>query len=321
MADFDESPSTFGAAAYGGDGWSPRTRSSSEEIGDVWAGCGIINEWAPLKSVLLHRPGQELVASDDPDSMQLLDTIDLGRAQAEHDEIADSYRTHGVTVHDLEPDSPATPNQMFCADLLFMTPEGAILSRPASTVRAGEERQVARRLSSLGIPIVRTMRGLATTEGADAAWIDSETVLIGRGLRTNQAAIDQITSTLAEMEVSVIAVDVPFGTMHLMGMLRIVDRDLALAWPRRTPHAAVMALRDRGYEVAFIPSEEEATDNRSLNLVTLGPRKVLTVADNPISRRFYEKLGIECITAPAAELGKAAGAIGCLTGVLWREST
>ena len=32
-----------------------------------------------------------------------------------------------------------------------------------------------------------------------------------------------------------------------------------------------------------------------------------------------EANGIECRTAPAGELSKAAGAIGCLTGVLWRE--
>jgi N-dimethylarginine dimethylaminohydrolase len=320
MDEPDESPSTFGAAAYGGGGWSQRTRSSRDEIGHLWAGCGINSEWGPLRSVLLHRPGKELLASHDPDAVQMLGNLDLGRAQAEHDQITEVYRTHGVTVHDLEPHEPATPNQMFCADLLFMTPEGAILSRPASTVRAGEERQVAHRLAALGIPIVRTMRGTATTEGADAAWLDEETVLVGRGLRTNQEAIDQLMWTLGEMGVSVIAVDMPFGTMHLMGMLRIVDRDLAIAWPRRTPHAAVKALRERGYEVAFITSEDEATDNRSLNFVTLGPRKVLTVADNPITQRFYEKLGIDCVTAPAAELGKAAGAIGCLTGILWRES-
>lgn len=319
MADTPDSSNTFNAAAYGGDGWSQRTRSSREEIGDLWVGCGINSEWAPLKSVILHRPGHEIVASADFNEMQQLEPLDLAMAQAEHDGIVAAYRDNGVTVHDLGPEQPTSPNQMFCADLFFMTPEGAILSRPASTVRAGEERQVARRLADLGVPIVRTMRGTATTEGADTMWLDPKTVIVGRGLRTNQEAIDQIASALAEMDVSTIAVDMPFGTMHLMGMLRIVDRDLALAWPRRTPHAAVVALRGRGCEVAFIPSEEEATDNRSLNLVTLGPRKVLTVADNPVTQRFYEKLGVECVTAPAAELGKAAGAIGCLTGVLERE--
>ncbi len=319
MPDSSSPPSSFNAAAYGGPGWTGRTRSAREEIGDIWAGCGINSEWAPLKAVLLHRPGEELLASADPDAVQMLETLDLTRAQGEHDAIAQAYRDHGVAVHYLEPEAPATPNQMFCADLVFMTPEGAILSRPASTVRAGEERQVARRLAALGMPILRSLRGRATTEGADSLWLDPETVIVGRGLRTNQEGIDQISAALAEMGVTVIAVDMPFGTMHLMGMLRIVDRDLALAWPRRTPYAAVAALRERGYQVAFLPSEQESAHRRAFNLVTLGPRKILMVAGNPTTQGFYESLGIDCVTAPAAELAKAAGAIGCLTGVLWRE--
>jgi len=46
---------------------------------------------------------------------------------------------------------------MFVSDLMFMTPEGAVLARPASTVRAGEERWVARRLAELGVPILKGM--------------------------------------------------------------------------------------------------------------------------------------------------------------------
>ena len=33
----------------------------------------------------------------------------------------------------------------------------------------------------------------------------------------------------------------------------------------------------------------------------------------------FEKLGIECLTSPTDELSKAAGNVGCLTGVLARE--
>jgi arginine deiminase len=33
----------------------------------------------------------------------------------------------------------------------------------------------------------------------------------------------------------------------------------------------------------------------------------------------FEKLGIECLTSPTDELSRAAGNIGCLTGVLARE--
>ena len=101
-------------------------------------------------------------------------------------------------------------------------------------------------------------------------------------------------------------------------MLRIADRDLAICWPRRTPHAAVMALRERGYRTEFLPDQEEAQANRALNFVTLSPRRILMVGGNPVTQRFYEDLGIQVTATPADELAKAAGAIGCLTGVLGR---
>jgi N-dimethylarginine dimethylaminohydrolase len=310
----------FDAAAYGGKGWSPRTIPLSQELGQVWAACGISTEWAPLRTVLLHRPGAELDASADPDAVQMIKALNLSRAQDQHDRIADAYREAGVTVHYLDPVQPASPNQMFVADLMFMTPEGAILARPASTVRAGEERQVARRLADLGIPILRSVRGHGTFEGADAAWLDPSTVILGRGLRTNDEGAKQVTSTLNEMGVEVIQVDLPFGTMHLMGMLRFADVDLAITWPKRFVHRGVEALKKHGFQVKFLPDEREAAVGKALNFVTLGPRRILTAAGNPVTQAFYEELGIICHTIEVDELGKAAGAAGCLTGIIERAA-
>ena len=309
---------TFNSAAYGGTGWRPRTTSLAEEMGTVWGAGGIRNEWGQLTAVLLHRPGPELTAADDPNEALLLEPLDLARAQAQHEAIAQAYRDAGVTVYYLEAERPS-PNQMFMADLFFMTPEGAILARPASTVRAGEERQTARRLAELGIPIVRSVSGHGTFEGADAMWLDEQTVILGRGLRTNDEGAAQVTAVLHQMGVEVIQVDLPYGTMHLMGMLRLVDRDLALAWPRRLVHRGVEALQERGYTVAFIPDEAEAEWGHALNVVTLAPRRILMTAHAPVTQAFYESLGIACHVVEIDELVKAAGAIGCLTGVLMRE--
>ncbi len=310
---------TFGSAAYGGEGWSQRSKPHDAEIGNLWAVCGIDSEWRTLETVLLHQPGGELAASlDDPDSVQMLAPLDAARASDEHAGLAEAYRRQGVAVHSVDPEGAPSPNQMFCADLFVMTPQGAILARPASDVRAGEERWVARRLADLGVPILRTLTGRATFEGADLMWLDETTAIIGQGLRTNREAVEQITATLVEIGCQAITVDMPFGTMHLMGMLRIADRDLAIAWPRRTPHGAVMALRERGFQVAFLPDVAEAERNRALNFVTLGPRKILMVGGNPTTQAFYEGLGIECLTAETHELSKAAGNIGCLTGVIAR---
>lgn len=306
---------SFGTSAYGGPGWSPRLASHAEELGTIWRG-GLDSEWRKLTHVLLAEP-TGAVAGADPEAAQYLAPVDLARARAEHDLMAEAYRAAGVDVDYVA--GASTANAMFCADLLAMTPQGAVLARPASTVRAGEEVAVAQALARLRVPILATLTGQATFEGADLIWLDGQSALIGRGLRTNDAAILQIQRLFEGLGITLLPADMPFGTMHLMGMLRIVDRDLAIAWPRRTPHGAVMALRERGYEVAFLPDEDEALANRGLNIVTLGPRRVLMPGGNPTMRAFYEGLGIEVIETPMDELRKAAGAVGCLTGVLARE--
>ena len=307
-------------SAFGGKGWSPRTRSMKEEIGNLWGKCGITTQYMPLKAVLLHKPGPELAELDDPDSVQMLDVLDPIIASKQHDSIANAFNIEGVKVHYIDPSSVPSPNLMFVADLMFMTPEGAIIARPASTVRAGEERWVARRLAELGIPILISVRGKGVFEGADAAWIDESTVFLATGHRTNREGAAQVARILNEMDVDVFQVGLPYGSMHLMGGLRIVDKDLALCWPGRVPYDAVAELRERGFSVYFIPSLDEASRGMPLNFVTLAPMKVLMPGNNPVSERFFTDLGIECKTVEIDELIKAAGAVGCLTGILERSS-
>ena len=305
-------------AAYGGEKWIPRIKSHREEIGQLWEFCGVDSEYAPLKSVLLHAPGPEWTEINDPKALQMMDCPELDLALKQHKAISQAYREAGVDVHYVKPDCVPPPNLVFCADLFFMTPEGAILARPASMIRAGEERWVARRLADLGVPILRTLTGEANFEGADAQWITRDMILLGRGLRTNTEGIFQVSETLESINIKTVAVDLPVGTMHLMGMLRFLDRDLAIAWPGRLSFYALQILRKNGYKVVFLPDEGEAL-NHSLNFVTLAPRKILMSSGNPITQQYLESLGVNCITAKTFELNKAAGGIGCLTGVIKRE--
>ena len=310
-------------SAYGGSGWLPRQRPLSEEMGQCWSRCGIDSEYRTLKSVLLHRPGEELMASQDASSVQMLEPLNIVKATQQHDALSQAYADAGVQVHYLHEfvsDTSLNPNQMFMADLLFMTPSGAILARPASEVRAGEEMQTAKALALLGIPILGSVHGYGTFEGADAMWLDKQTVILGRGLRTNDEGIRQLSMLLDSIGVETIVVDMPVGSMHLMGMLRILDENLAIAWPTRLAIRAYEALQDRGYTVAFLPDIPEAISGYALNGVTLAPRKLLMAANNPNTQSFYEDIGVTCVTVDVSELGKAAGAAGCLTGVLERET-
>jgi arginine deiminase len=314
-------PTGTGPAAFGGEGWSIRQRTLRQEIGDLWSACGLTTEWRPLRSVLLHRPGAELSedGSTDPNARLLLAPLNLRRAQAQHDDLAQAYRDAGVTVHDVTPAIPPPPNLIFCADLMLMTPEGAVVGRPASPVRAGEERWVARRLADLSIPILRTIRGAGTFEGADAAWLNPHTVLLANGLRTNPEGAAQVAALLSDLGVQTVSTTLPPRTMHLMGQVRFLDDHRALAWPGRLPDDARAALADQGYEIFEPPDGDELRSGMAMNLVTLGPAHVLMPAGNPHTRSFLEDLGVRCDTTPVDELTKAAGAIGCLTGILERD--
>jgi arginine deiminase len=308
-------------AAYGGPGWRPRGTSMREELGPLWGRCGVASEWTRLEAVLLHRPGSELDAVEDPERDLMLDRPDSGRSQAQHDGLAAAYRAAGVAVEYVDPPAgAATPNLMFVADLLFMTPEGAVLARPASASRAGEERWVQRRLAELGVPIVRAVGGMATFEGADAMWLDPDSVLLGVGLRTDPRGARQVAAVLHEMGVDAVVVELPAGTMHLMGQLRIVDRDLAFYWEGRFSDPGLRALAERGYRTVPFPDLAEARDGFAHNFVTLGPREIVMPAGCPVSQGAYEAEGITCRTVPVTEITRAAGGIGCLTGVLRRAT-
>ena len=150
-------------------------------------------------------------------------------------------------------------------------------------------------------------------------WINAETAIIGCGHRTNDNAILQIENLLLELGVKLIVVDMPFGTMHFMGLLRIVDKNLAICWPRRTPHRCVRALQEYGYQVIFPPLIDNSDSYRAVNFVTLGPRQILMVSGLHEIQSYYESFGIECLTTPTDELSLAAGNVGCLSGVLERE--
>lgn len=324
------------AAAYGGPSWPARKASLADELGSVWSHCGIDSEYAALEAVLLHRPGTELFEVADADEHLMLETPDAALCGTQHDDLTDAYRANGVQVVYVDPGgsgdaggsgsnaegsaAPLPPaNQMFCADLFVMTPSGAIVGRPASTVRAGEERWIARRLADCGVPILRSVGGTGTFEGADLCWLAPGAAMIGRGLRTNTEGAAQVAATLAEIGVETLVVDLPHTSMHLMGEVRFADRDLAFARPGRIPWTALEALRKHGYEVRFFPDDHEMVRGFGHNFVTLGPRRLLMPEGCPLSRAAYEDAGVECVTVELGEIHKCAGGIGCLSGVVTRE--
>lgn len=130
--------------------------SFEEDMKEYWGDWGVCSEVDTLKDVLMRRPGPEIDNFDWP-AARFKCAIDPERFRAQHDALAQVYRDHGVRVHYVEEQRTDKPNALFMRDLCFMTPEGAIVTRPAMEARRGEEKAVAKALANLGVPIVRTI--------------------------------------------------------------------------------------------------------------------------------------------------------------------
>ncbi len=307
-------------AAHGGEGWQSREGSTASELGSVWAACGVTSECGPLRAVLMHRPGAEI--DDVADASQALwhDLLDPARARDQHDRLTDLYRSRGVEVFEVGDVALDKPNSYFCRDVFAMTPFGAILARPASASRAGEERQAAAALARVGVPILHSVFGAATFEGADVAVVSEDLVFVAEGQRTNREGARQVAQVFRDAGVAEVdVVQLPYGCGHLDGMLNIIDRNLALIYPTQLPWRIYEALKARGFRFIDVPDAGEARHGMSINMVPLAPGIVVMPSGNPITRAALEAAGVECIEAEVDELMKGAGSVHCMTGVVWRD--
>lgn len=307
-------------AAYGGTRWSPRDTTMAEDLPTYWGDWGSSSECGRLHAVLLRRPGPELDLITDFEAVQMRSDLNPERARLQHDAMADAYEQHGVQVHYVEHGRLDKPNSYFVRDLMLMTPEGAIITRPASTVRAGEERFVAEALGRLGVPILMTIHGRGTFEGADVMWVDRNLCFLAEGLRTNAEGANQVERILREIGVAeVVRVQLPWGAMHLDGVLNFLDRDLAVVWPRRTPFPVVRTLKERGFRIIEVGDEGEAQAALPMNFVALAPGKIMMPAGGDTLREVYRAAGVECIEVDVGELIKGGGGIHCMSGFLRRD--
>jgi N-dimethylarginine dimethylaminohydrolase len=307
-------------SAYGGAKWSPRVDGMRDDMPLYWGQWGSSSECGKLHAVLLRRPGPELDNITYYDAVQMRADLNAEIARQQHDAMADAYESNGVSVYYVENGRLDKPNSYFIRDLMLMTPEGAIITRPASTIRAGEERFVAEALGRLGVPILMSVHGTGTFEGADVMWVDRDLCFLAEGLRTNTEGANQVERMLKEIGVrDVVRVHLPWGAMHLDGLLNFADRDLAVVWPRRTPYPVVRTLQERGFRILEVNDEHEAHHQLPMNFVALQPGKILMPAGGERMRAQYEEAGVTCVEVDITELIKGGGGIHCMTGFLRRD--
>ena len=289
-----------------------------EQIRDYWGDWGISSQCAPLKSVLLRRPGSE-INEFSWEEARFREGIDPDKFREAHQRLVDLYEENGVKVYFLDEQREDRPNAVYCRDLMFMTPEGAIIARPALPVRRGEEVAMAKALAALNIPIVKTITGTGTFEGADCLWVDRKTAILARSSRTNETGYNQVAQVLREQGVeTILTVPIPYTNAHLDGIMNFVDTDKAIVNTRQVPYDVVEYLMNRGYNIIDAPDQDEARFSLGLNIVALRPGVVIQAQGNPKTKEALEKNGVEVISLDFDEILKGWGSVHCGSATLAR---
>lgn len=280
---------------------------------------------APLMRVLMRRPGDSL-RNADAGEWHYGPGFDAEKAIRQHREFTGLVEKSGAEILWLEDAGDGLADSMFTHDPSLMTDHGAILLRMGKSLRATEPELHEKAYAAAGIPVLGRIAAPGAVEGGDCVWIDKQTLAVGRGVRTNQAGIDQLAAILKPIGVTVLGYDLPLwqgveACLHLMSVISPLAEKLALVHAPLMPAALYMMLQERGYTLIHGSDNEFAESNGlSLNVLPTSPGHVIMVDGFPITRQAMEAHGCVVDTFEADALCIACeGGPTCLTRPVLRR--
>jgi dimethylargininase len=274
---------------------------------------------APLRDVLVKRPAEAFGAAFDDPRHGFLHAVDLGAAQAQHDEMVELLQNLGATVHELGAEHD--PDLTYTFDPVLITDRGVVPLRPGKGNRQGEEAVIERWCNDNGIPTLGRLEAPATAEGGDTFWLDERTLCVGRSLRTNREGVRQLRAILEpQVEVEILDVSYHRGNddlVHLMSVISPVADDAAVVYLPLLPVGLWELLNERGIRLIEVPDQE--FDTLGCNVLAVSPNVVIFAAGNPVTQQRMQDAGVEVHTFQASEVGvNGSGGPTCLTRPILR---
>jgi dimethylargininase len=286
--------------------------------GRAWGGQSMV---APLKRVLVRMPAPPTF-EDQFARFGYLRAVDHDRTQIEHDAFRALLAEGGAEVVTAGPDEAGLLDAIFAYDPSLMTDVGAVLLRPGKEVRLPEVDLAEQTHAELGIPVIGRIEAPGTVEGGDTVWLDERTLAVGRGYRTNDEGIRQLSALLSPHGIETMTVELPHWRgpdecLHLMSFISPVADRLAVVYLPLLSVPFVQELQRRGWSFIEVPDEEFET--HGCNVLTLAPMRVLVCDGSPVTRARLEAAGCEVVAYAGDELShNRAGGPTCLTRPILR---
>jgi dimethylargininase len=192
---------------------------------------------APLRRALLCPPNwtADCAARADLAYWGYTTHPDLGKATSELDALAEVLAGAGVSVELHITAQDGVYDAVFACDWGVVVDDGAIVLNAGKPARRREADIAEAAFREFGVPVLHRMRSPATAEGGDLLWLNPSLLLVGRTYRTNAEGLAELRSLLASRGVTVVSSPVPHfrgqaSVMHLLSLISLVDRDLAVVY-------------------------------------------------------------------------------------------
>ncbi len=275
---------------------------------------GVSSMVSRLKTVGMLKPTEALKRAD-PNTWHYGQAFDPAKIESNYSSFTKILTSLDVEILWMTPKYNEYADSIFTYDPSFMTQKGAVLLSPGKLLRKGEEKIHEEFYNNNNIPIIGKLSELAIAEGGDMFWLDKETLVIGKGFRTNQIAIDQIKSMLSKFNVEVVSFDLPFflgpeACLHMMSLISIVDEKKALAHFSLLPVGLVQLLENKGYDIIKAPEDEFiSSEGLNINVLAIKPGICVMISGFPKTKEALEKKGVTVHTFDGEAL-----CIGCEGG-------
>ncbi len=248
---------------------------------------------------------------------------DFAIAQSQHEALCRELQIAGAEIIELPPAPDISLDAAYTHDASFPTDYGLIVMRPGKPNRVPEGPRHSSFCEVLDIPILGHITAPGTTEAGDIVWLDSKTLLIGQGYRTNAEGIRQIRALLAPKGVEVISAPLPYGPgpsacLHLMSLISLLNEHTAIVDLPWLAVETVELLKSRGFN--FIEIDPSERDTLACNVLALGNNRLLAIEENHKTNIRLRQAGFDLRTFPGSELCiNGSGGPTCLTRPLLRN--
>jgi N-dimethylarginine dimethylaminohydrolase len=251
---------------------------------------------------------------------------DFAAAQNQHEILCALLSESGAEVVCLPAAESFTLDAVYAHDASLATDYGLVLMNPGKKNRVAEARAHATFCRQLGIPVFSEIGLPGTSESGDIVWLDSRTLLIGDGYRTNKAGIEQMRSLLSSEDslknVQVLSAPLPYGPgpsacLHLMSLISMLDERTLLVDLPWLAVETVELLKTRGFRLIEIEYSERTT--LACNVLSLGQKRLIAIEENVKTNQRMRDAGFDVRTFPGSEICiNGAGGPTCLTRPLLR---